>query len=124
MTSQSIDFNSGINAKLIKSMANLNAFEGLGILNDESTRIRERKKKERECLSNNIDIKSDRISIKANVKKQVHENELSNTFYKNDSAYDRVNQAKYENKKLADEYKRNLAKQLQDKDMMVSLKND
>jgi len=86
MTSQSIDFNNGINAKLIKSMANLNAFEGLGILNDESTRIRERKKKERECLSNNIDIKSDRISIKANVKKQVHENELSNTFYKNDSA--------------------------------------
>lgn len=76
MTSQSIDF--GFNAKQIKSMANINAFEGLGAINDETQRIRERKKKEKECLSNNIDIKTDRIAIKANVIKQVKNNEISN----------------------------------------------
>lgn len=78
MTSQSIDLSTGINAKQIKSMANLNAFDGLNAINDETQRIRERKKKERECLNNNVDMKSDRISIKANVIKQVKDNEINN----------------------------------------------
>lgn len=82
---QSIDFGS-MNATNIKSLANMNAFSGLASINDESARIRERKKKAQECLMNNVSTKDDKISIKANVKQQITNNDRVRTHFKNDNA--------------------------------------
>jgi len=83
--SSSIDFNS-MDARNIKSMANMNAFSGLSALNDESARIREKKKRAQECLMTNLITKEDKVSAKNNVKQQIKDNDRIRSHIKNDSA--------------------------------------
>jgi len=123
MTSTSIDFNSNndYNPKSAVSYANFNAFSGLSIINDESTRIREKRKREKECLLNNSNNINEKVNIKKNVKDQIVQNELFDSHHRNDAVYDREKKDIYQVKKVLDEHKRNLEKQLSDKKMLTEL---
>jgi hypothetical protein len=83
--SVSMDFD-GMNARNIKSFANMNAFTGLSALNDETARIRDKKKKAQECLMNNMISREDNLSKKANVKQQITDNDCIRSHTKNNDS--------------------------------------
>jgi len=86
MTASSINFDN-LDAKNLKSYVDMQAFDGLSALVDESAKINDRKKKERDCLLRNTDSKNDKLSNKQDiirVNSTMSKNNIINTNQDND----------------------------------------